>query len=134
MYKKYSYARISFIVFAIITLLTGCGGGDSAPQTQPISGGGIKGPLANAIVTVYNYDDTQPGFKGGVVSTASTNSSAAITGLALPFPLNPPYIMEFTSDSGTTDLTTGQPPVITILRLQLLMGCWIRVSRYMQHH
>lgn len=110
--------------------LASCGGGgsDPAPQvtpTQPpivgptsqdVSGGGVKGPLANAVVTVYAFDATQPGFKGSVVTTATTDASAAITGLSLPLPLNPPYIMEFTSEAGTTDITTGVFPVISTMR------------------
>ena len=85
--------------------LSGCGGGgDSAPQQTPpvndpvsppvssptsqiITGGGIKGPLANAAVTVYAFDATRPGFKGDIVTTATTDASTAITGLNLPRPL-----------------------------------------------
>lgn len=126
------------ISYGILLLsLTACGGGGgsstpapaptptsppvSPPATPPVSvsGGGVKGPLANAVVTVYAFDASQPGFKGSVTATASTDANAAITGLALPSPVAPPYIMEFTSTpgaSGTTDITTGQFPVITTLR------------------
>jgi hypothetical protein len=127
--------RIAITTLTLLTLIS-CGGGGgsnttvpdttapttSTPDTTPdiqsksISGGGVKGPLANAVVTVYAFDAAQPGFKGGVVTAASTGADAAITGLALPFPLNPPYIMEFTSNAGTTDITTGMPPVITTMR------------------
>ena len=114
--------------------LSGCGGGgDSAPQQNPpvnnppsspvssptsqiITGGGIKGPLANAAVTVFAFDATRSGFKGAIVTTATTDASTAITGLNLPLPLTPPYIMEFTSVPGTTtDITTGTFPVITTI-------------------
>ena len=117
------------LMIALTAGLSGCGGGgsDPAPTTTPIptptpdptsiSGGGVKGPLANAVVNVYAFDGSQAGFKGAVVATAATDASAAITGLALPFPVTPPYIMEFTSAPGTTtDITTGQYPVITTLR------------------
>jgi len=102
--------------------LAGCSGGGSgggtppAPGSQSVSGGGVKGPLANAVVTVYAFDGTQADFRGASVATGSTNSSAAITGLSLPFPLNPPYIMEFTSTGSTIDITTGAAPVITTMR------------------
>ncbi|MCK4675065.1 MAG: hypothetical protein KAT61_04060, partial [Gammaproteobacteria bacterium] len=111
-----------FLFLFIFLGLTACGGGGggSAPTSDPtstsISGGGVKGPLANAIVTVYAFDASQTDFKGTSVATATTNATAAITGLALPFPVTPPYIMEFTSDAGTTDITTTQFPVITTLR------------------
>ena len=83
-------------------------------------GGGIKGPLVNAIVTVYEVDPTATDFKGSAVgSPGSTDAQARITGISLPLPLNPPYILEFTSDSSTTDLLTGRPPVITEMRTLL---------------
>jgi hypothetical protein len=107
-----------FLFLFILWGLTACGGGgsDPGPTSQNITGGGVKGPLANAVVTVYAFDTSQPDFKGRVVDTASTNAAAAITGLALPLPITPPYIMEFSSTPSTTDITTGQFPVITTLR------------------
>jgi VCBS repeat-containing protein len=137
---KLPCSRIAITTLILLTLIS-CGGGGgsntsapdtsapdtSAPdtttpvttpdnQSKSISGGGVKGPLANAVVTVYAFDTAQTGFKGVVVTTASTGADAAITGLALPFPLNLPYIMEFTSNAGTTDITTGMSPVITTMR------------------
>jgi hypothetical protein len=81
-----------------------------------VNGGGVKSPLADAIVTVYNFDSTKTGFKGSVAATATTDSSVAITGLAIPFPVSPPYIMEFTSVIGTTDITTDRFSVIDTMR------------------
>lgn len=75
--------------------------------------------MGNAVVTAYGINDGSPAasFKGTTaIATGSTNASAAITGLALPFPLNPPYILEFTTDGDTIDLTTGLSPVIKTLR------------------
>lgn len=77
----------------------------------------VKGPLANAIVKVYTLDASKANFKGDLIATASTNGKATISGLSLPFPLNPPYIMEFTTGANTTDITTGVAPVITTLRI-----------------
>ena len=112
----------SFGLVIFLIGLTACGGGggggDDATSTtsRSVSGGGVKGPLANAIVTVYAVDPTSADFKGTAVATATTDASAAIVGLALPFPVTPPYILEFTSDAGTTDITTGAAPVITTMR------------------
>ena len=114
--------------FILITLLSACGGGGGSdsvavvdnpvvPKVQSLTGSGVKGPLANADVTVYAFDASKPGFKGAVIDTATTDNSAAIINLALPLPLAPPYIMEFTSAAGvTTDITTGQFPIISTLR------------------
>jgi len=113
----------SLAILATLTLLSACSnsdssgdGGDMAGASRSIEGAGVKGPLANAIVNVFAYDATQTGFKGALAATASTDVSSAISGLTLPFPLNPPYIIEFTSDADTTDITTGMAPVIGTLR------------------
>ena len=117
MYRNGIFGRnFTFKHLALILLLAPLsargGGGGSAPPSTPgsrdIGGGGVKGPLAFAIVTVYAFDSTQAGFKGAVVDDASTDASSAITGLVLPFPLSPPYIMEFTSDASTIDITTKE--------------------------
>ena len=117
-----------YFIFLLLTLgllLQACGGGDSGtpadPPTPPppplnIAGSGVKGPLANAIVTAYLTDTSQAGFKGATVDTASTGNDAAISGLALPLPLTPPYILEITSTPSTTDITTANAPVISTLR------------------
>ncbi len=96
------------------------GGGDTTASSQSLTGGGIKGPLVNAIVTVYEVDASAADFKGAVVGTpGSTNAQAQIQNLALPFPLTPPYILEFTSDTNTTDILTGKFPVISEMRTVL---------------
>ncbi|MBL3526896.1 MAG: tandem-95 repeat protein [gamma proteobacterium endosymbiont of Lamellibrachia anaximandri] len=113
--------RAILLVVSMALVLSGCGGGggddaDPAPAPRGIGGGGVKGPLANAVATATLFDASQPGFKGTVVDTGTTDSAAAIQGLALPFPLTPPYILEFTSNAGTTDITTGAFPVISTMR------------------
>jgi len=117
----------AFVALSSVVLLQACGGGGGgggssepdAPTTQNINGGGVKGPLANALVTAYLFDGTMPDFKGGIAGTGTTDASAAITGLSLSIPLDAPYILEFTSDAGTTDITTGAAPVISTLRTVL---------------
>ncbi|MBL3599199.1 MAG: tandem-95 repeat protein [gamma proteobacterium endosymbiont of Lamellibrachia anaximandri] len=113
--------RAILLVASMALVLSGCGGGggddaDPAPAPRGVGGGGVKGPLANAVATATLFDASQPGFKGTVVDTGTTDSAAAIQGLALPFPLTPPYILEFTSNAGTTDITTGAFPVISTMR------------------
>jgi len=100
--------------------LTGCGGGSdsgtsttspttpttpSTPTSQSISGSPVDGPIANAIVKAFNLDLSQGTFdSANPLDEGTTDSKAAIQGLALPFPLNPPYILEFTSTADTIDL------------------------------
>ena len=117
MTDKLGNKGVSYLFLLILlSIISGCGGGGSSSDSadgvshssQAVGGGGVKGPLANAEVSVYTLDTTQSDFKGATVATATTNAGAAITGLALPFPLNPPYVLEFTSDAATIDLTTGQ--------------------------
>ena len=102
----------------------GGGGGGGDPVTRGVGGGGIKGPLVNAIVTVYEIDPTDlaNGFKGAVVTTATTDAQAKIEGLALTFPFTQPFILEFTSNAGTTDIYTGVAPVITTMRTVLTLA------------
>lgn len=98
---------------------SGSGGGGTNSSVS-LTGGGIKGPLVDAIVTVYKIDTTAADFKGEVVGTpGSTNEKAQIIDLVLPAPIEPPYILEFTSDDQTTDILTGKPPVISEMRTVL---------------
>ena len=98
----------------------GGGGGDGVNEnisTVNITGGVIKGPLVNAVVTAYTVDPSKADFKGDTAGNpGSTNDKAQIVDLSLPFPIDPPYILEFTSDENTTDLLTKQAPVITEMR------------------
>ncbi|WP_417568155.1 hypothetical protein [Marinobacter sp.] len=114
-------------VVMMTTLLAACGGGGGGGGGDngvgvSVNGGGTKGPLANAIVKIYNFDPTQPDFKSRTaIAQGRTNDSAAIIGLVLPKDISGdrPLIIEVTSDDLTTDLTTGLPPVITTLRTAL---------------
>ena len=85
-------------------------------SSMALTGGGIKGPLANAVVTVYRIDVEAEGFKGLVAGSGSTNAQAQIQSLTLGFPISPPYLIEFTTDDDTVDVYTGVAPVITVMR------------------
>lgn len=107
---------VAIYIVLSISLLSACGGGgSSSSQTQPITGGAIKGPLINATVTLYAFDNTKAGFKGSKIDSGTTDATAAITGLDLPLPSSPPYIMEFTSTASTRDITTDAFPLIATL-------------------
>jgi hypothetical protein len=103
-------------VALFLLLLNACSRDNNTPPTYTINGGATKGPLINALVTVYKFDSSQPGFKGELIDSGTTDSRAVIVDLALPLPLTPPYIMEFTSTPGKTiDMTTGVFPVMSHL-------------------
>ncbi|MEK9749906.1 MAG: hypothetical protein VW333_14430, partial [Pseudomonadales bacterium] len=90
---------------------------DPLVQYAPVvvGGGGVKGPLVDGLVTLYKIDGSAADLKGDVVDTGSTDEEAKIQGLEIPFPAEPPYILEISAIEGTTDLTTGKYPVITVL-------------------
>ena len=84
-----------------------------------VSGGGVKGPLAFALVTSYEFDgslDRSTGFEGTITGTGSTDDASRIRQIRFPRNPAPMYILETSADGDTIDLTTGQYPVITSLR------------------
>lgn len=116
----------TFLLAAAIISLVACsdngssssssGSNSSGGGSISVSGGGVKGPLAGAVVTAFAIDFSAADFKGSAVGSGSTNSQAQIQNLALPFPLNPPYLIEITADADTIDITTGMTPVISTMR------------------
>ena len=109
-------------IAALAALLAACGGGGGGgTSTLTVSGAAVKGPLANAEVTAYALDSRFAGFfdPDSPVAEGVTDAQAALSGLALPLPLTPPYILVFTGNNTTVDLTTGSPPTITTLRTVL---------------
>jgi hypothetical protein len=73
-------------VCLLFTFVYGCtgggGGGSSSPPAQPVqstsvSGGGVKGPLANAAFALYKFDPTNIDFQSATAaSSGRTNSQA----------------------------------------------------------
>jgi hypothetical protein len=116
-----AWARWAGLLAGVSLVLAGCAssGGGGGATGDTVSGSAVKGPMANADLTVYAFDPTAPGFKGAVVTTATTNAAAAITGLVMVPPFDPIYIVEYTANAGTTDLTTGAAPVLPTLRTVL---------------
>ena len=109
------------LIVMLTLLLTACGGGGGGVPSEAVTGGAVKGPLANAVVTAYALNTGFAGFfdPDNPVASGVTDARAALSGLALPLPLTPPYILVVGSDANTVDLTTGSAPVITTLRTVL---------------
>lgn len=111
--------KFKFLSLALAVALTGCGGGSSGssspsvPAKTSVSGSGVKGPLAGAVVKVYQLNAGVADLKGNLLGTGATNSQAAITGLSIASAITGPLLVEFTADADTTDITTNAAPVIT---------------------
>eukprot|EP00903_Cladosiphon_okamuranus_P004449 g4447.t1 len=95
----------------------GSGGGTPDPEDPAVavSGGGVKGPLVNALVSLYELDLTADDLKGSLVSNGSTDTSAAIQDLEIPADSTGYFLIEFVADGGTVDLANGLNPVLDIL-------------------
>lgn len=120
------FAKITSVVLPLL-LVAGCGGGSSTPTPPPIVppppvvqipllGGGVKGPLASAQVTIFSIDATAGDWKGSQIDAGETDASAAIIGLEIPETTSGPVLLEFTADADTLDITTGAAPVLTVMR------------------
>ena len=84
-----------------------------APTAAVIGGNPVKGPLLNATVQVFAFDGVAADGRGELLDEGSTDETSAITGLELPLDTQGPVILVVTADDDTTDLTTGEAPVIT---------------------
>ena len=102
-------------------LLTACGdgGGSSSgsdDSSTTVSGAAVKGPLANADVSLYAIDLSAADLKGDLISTATTDATSFVSGLTLPSTYaGQQLLVEFSANDATTDINTGVAPIITTL-------------------
>ena len=118
----------SGLLVTLALFLSACSDSNSRVPDEPIeelltgtslSGGAVKGPLANADVRAFAFDATATHFKGPQIgNVASTDANAAISGLTVPEDTATPFIIEVTADDDTVDLSlpAGVAPAITIMR------------------
>lgn len=120
--------------------------GDSESGTA-VSGGSTKGPMQMAEVEVFGFNDAGDGSTGVAIDTGATDDQTNITGLFIPedtsgllefeFRLllrqegsttttDEQTVVEIDSEVDTTDLTTGQAPILhpfeTIVPASLVLG------------
>jgi len=126
-----------------ISLISGCGGGggsgssggieipvddvtpvqDPLPNDDPVghdepavvnlSGAAVKGPLAGALVSVFDFDPTAPNFydTDAPLAQAVTDANGRFSGLQIPDNAAGPFIV-VVDGSNATDTMTGQAPVL----------------------
>ncbi|MCG8489192.1 MAG: hypothetical protein MI756_17105, partial [Chromatiales bacterium] len=111
--------HVHCVVMMLITALTlgACGGGGgsssvSATTDTPVAGAGVKGPLAGAVVNLYQVDLSAADLKGSLLDQGVTDASTAIHGLTLPAGTSGFVMVEFVADSDTIDITSGAYPLI----------------------
>lgn len=113
------YTKILPAFVSAALLVAGCGGGGGGGtgsgglDTVSVSGGSTKGPLQNADVDVYEFDVTASDGRGAPVAAGSTDEQASVTGLEIPADVSGRLLVEFSANDDTTDLTTGEDPIIS---------------------
>ncbi len=120
--------RNLFTIFIGALFLAGCSDSDSGtvvndfvtvttpPPTSPVAGGGVKGPLANAVANIYQVDPTATDLKGVLLGSGVTGANAGLQGLTVPNAVQGLVLLEITADADTIDITTGAAPILTSLR------------------
>lgn len=97
----------------------GSGGGGGSNQSSDVSGSAVKGPMANAVVSIYGFAGGASKFQGSLLDTGSTSSQAEIQGLQIPGDHSGVIIFEVTADDDTVDLASGVAPALTVFRTVL---------------
>lgn len=118
------------LVALSIAVLVGCGGSSSGgsdddddvdddetvdeQELSAVTGNATKGPLVDADVTVFMLDTADDTLRGEEVATGITNEQAVIE-VELEEDLEGLLLVEVNANADTTDLTTGQAPVLSRL-------------------
>ncbi|MFV2055463.1 MAG: thrombospondin type 3 repeat-containing protein [Thiohalomonadales bacterium] len=95
----------------------GGGGGGQPDPTTSLSGGGVKGPLANAAFSFYEFDPVFINFQASTAAiSGTTDAQARFTETILTADIKPPYIVVFQADANTIDLMTNAAPIISSMK------------------
>ncbi|OHU87863.1 MULTISPECIES: sialidase family protein [Pseudoalteromonas] len=117
-------------VAVAMSLLSACGGGDAGSATStpnidtdkateivyPLQGVAVKGPLQFADVKIYQFDKHAPNGLGKLLGTAGTDETAQIKNLSLKGDVKDFFVIEYSANESTIDITTGQKPIFGVLR------------------
>ena len=121
------------LIAGVSVMLAACGNGggsdsDAPPPSGPdadefsVAGVPVKGPLANAELTLYTIDPAAADLKGRLIGSGVTNANAQIEDLSINRRrLDTVFLVEISSNEDTVDLTSGDAPEIPVLRTLLFM-------------
>jgi len=137
MVNKRAHPKYSISCSLLLALqLMGCGGGGEkstpAPPPEPvynILGSAVKGPLQFSVVKLYVFDKNKVNGLGSLISSGSTDHQAKIQQLSIIGNTQEHYVIEFSTNETTIDITTGKSPVIPFLRT-IVSGTQIKENEY----
>lgn len=130
--RLFSFFKPLMVVLFLLGV-AGCSGGSSGgggsgtgddPDVQTLGGNATKGPLANADVAVFALDTSAEDLLGAEIASGTTDSQANIA-VDLPVDTAGLLVVTVTADADTTDLTTGQSPVLTKLSTIAVASEWL---------
>lgn len=123
----------SIMIALCLLSITACSGGssdggseteDEPTDVQTLGGNATKGPLANAEVAVFELDTSAEDLLGAEIASGVTDDQANIV-VDLPVDTEGLLVVTVTANTGTTDLTTEQPPVLTRLSTIAVASEWL---------
>ncbi|WP_152638782.1 thrombospondin type 3 repeat-containing protein [Marinobacter santoriniensis] len=118
----------------LLAALAGCNGSNSGATSSvaeegssvAVGGSGVKGPLAGAVVNLYQVDLSRADLRGAKIDTGETGADAGIQNLQIPSNASGLVLLEFVVDADTVDLTTGAKPLFseldTVVDVQRLLN------------
>ena len=117
-----------------VAVLSACGGGgggggsssgdpsDPTPNPPPssvepvtLSGHAVKGPLSDAEVGVYSMLTGNAALKGALLASGRTSATGEFDGIEFEPGETDLYLVEVTADANTTDISTGEAPIVSTL-------------------
>ncbi len=93
-----------------------------SPSVVSAKGMGVKGPLANAVVSVYKIDTSEAGFKGELIAEGITDENAALLlDVETQYLTEPLFIFEYTLGKELDDSAPVIPVLSTVVTSQQLL-------------
>ncbi len=114
-----SKSCLTIVISSLLLAACGDSGGSSSAAgdlATTVPGAAVKGPLAHADVSLYAIDLSAADLKGDSISSATTDATSFVSGLSLPSSYaGQQLLVEFSANDATTDINTGEAPIITTL-------------------